>query len=83
MQVARQLLHAPVREHATLPNFRWLAYRGVSAYLEAFLPRITSRLEKLQIIFFTAHPFHPTPPAIYELSSQSQVQPCRGHIDKT
>jgi len=52
-EVTRQLLHTPVREYATLPNLRWFAYRGVSPYLEAFLPRITSpRLEKLQIIFF-------------------------------
>jgi hypothetical protein len=52
-EVTRQLLHTPIREHVTLPDLRWFAYRGVSDYLEAILPRITTpRLEKLQIIFF-------------------------------
>jgi hypothetical protein len=52
-EITRQLWHTPVREHVTLPNLRWFAYRGVSTYLEAFLPRLASpRLKKLQIIFF-------------------------------
>jgi hypothetical protein len=39
--------------HVTLPNLRWFGFRGVSAYLEALLPRITAPLlEKLQILFF-------------------------------
>lgn len=49
----RQLLQTPVRAHATLPNLRWFDFRGVSAYLEAILPRMTTPLlEKLQVIFF-------------------------------
>lgn len=49
----RQLLQTPVRAHVTLPNLRWFSFRGVSAYLEALLPRMTTPLlEKLQVIFF-------------------------------
>jgi len=51
--VERQLSHMPVMMHITLPNLRWFAYGGVSAYLEALLPRITAPLlEKLKIFFF-------------------------------
>jgi hypothetical protein len=50
--VATQLWHIPTT-HVTLPNLRWFGFRGVSAYLEALLPRITTPLlEKLQILFF-------------------------------
>ena len=52
-EVRRQLLRTPVMAHVTLPNLRWFAFRGVSTYLEALLPRMTTPLlEKLQIIFF-------------------------------
>jgi hypothetical protein len=48
--LARQRWHMP---HVTLPNLRWFGFKGVSAYLEALLPRITAPLlEKLQILFF-------------------------------
>jgi hypothetical protein len=37
----------------TLPNLRWLGFRGTSAYLEALLPWVTiPLLEKLQVYFF-------------------------------
>lgn len=50
--IERQLRRMPV-VHVTLPNLRWFGFRGVSAYLEALLPRITAPLlEKLQILFF-------------------------------
>jgi hypothetical protein len=50
--IERQLRRMPT-VHATLPNLRWFGFRGVSAYLEALLPRITAPLlEKLQILFF-------------------------------
>jgi hypothetical protein len=54
-EVKRQLLRTPAAmTHVTLPNLRWFAFRGVSAYLEALLPRMTTPLlEKLQIVFFT------------------------------
>ena len=39
---------------ATLPNLRWLDFRGVSAYMEAFVRQITTpRLKRLSIKFFT------------------------------
>ncbi|KAN0114206.1 hypothetical protein V8E52_007004 [Russula decolorans] len=50
--IERQLRRMPI-VHVTLPNLRWFGFRGVSAYLEALLPRITAPLlEKLQILFF-------------------------------
>jgi hypothetical protein len=49
----RQLTRTPITTHITLPNLRLFAFRGVSAYLEAIVRRITApRLENLQIWFF-------------------------------
>ncbi len=51
--VEAQVSHAPIMTHITLPNLRWFVFRGVSAYLDALVRRITApRLEKLQIEFF-------------------------------
>ena len=51
--VERQLARSPITTHVTLPNLRLLWFRGVSAYLEAVVCRITTpRLEKLQIRLF-------------------------------
>jgi hypothetical protein len=51
--VREQLLHAPIMTPVTLPNLRWFVFKGVSAYLEALLPRMTTPLlEKVQIKFF-------------------------------
>jgi hypothetical protein len=51
--VERQLTHTPITTHITLPNLRLFWFRGVSAYLEAIVCRITTpRLEKLQIRLF-------------------------------
>jgi hypothetical protein len=50
--VEEQLLHAPIMTHVTLPNLRLFVFKGVSAYLEALLPRMTTPLlEKVQIKF--------------------------------
>jgi hypothetical protein len=50
--VERQLLHTPIVTHATLPELRYLGFDGVSAYLEALLPHITSPpLEMFKIVF--------------------------------
>ena len=47
--VEGQLIHMPI----TLPNLRWFVFRGVSAYVEAVVRRITTpRLEKLGLHFF-------------------------------
>ena len=52
-EVEMQLLDTPTMTHITLPNLRWFYFRGISAYLEALLPRMTTPLlEKLEIIFF-------------------------------
>jgi hypothetical protein len=51
--VGRQLTHTPLMTQVTLPNLRSFGFRGVSAYLEAVVHRITApRLEKLAVQFF-------------------------------
>ena len=51
--VERQLLHTPITTHITLPTLRFFGFRGVSAYLEAVVCRITApHLERLQIRLF-------------------------------
>ncbi|KAF8489539.1 hypothetical protein F5888DRAFT_1161275 [Russula emetica] len=46
--VGRQLTHAPITIHITLPYLRFFWFKGVSAYLEAVVCRITTpRLENL------------------------------------
>jgi len=54
LDVERQLLRSmPILGHVTLPNLRHIWFRGVSAYMEAFVGRISApRLQKLQILFF-------------------------------
>jgi hypothetical protein len=49
----REIAHMPITTHITLPNLRLFWFRGVSAYLEAVVCRITApRLEILQIQLF-------------------------------
>ena len=50
----RQLMHTPIIPHVTIPNLHFLVLQGTSsAYVEAFIRRITTpRLEKLVIWFF-------------------------------
>ncbi len=51
--VEKQLLRIPIMDHIALPNLRHLWFRGVSAYMEAFVHRITApRIQKLQIFLF-------------------------------
>ena len=51
--VETQLLGTPIMTQVTLPNLRWLGFRGSSAYFEALLPWISiPLLEKLQVYFF-------------------------------
>ena len=51
--VEEQFTLMPVATHITLPNLRRFEFRGVSAYIEAVVRRITTpRLEKLDILFF-------------------------------
>jgi hypothetical protein len=49
----RQLLNTPIITYTTLPNLHFFMFWGVSAYLEALLPHMTTpRLETLDIYFF-------------------------------
>ena len=51
-EVEMQLLDTPTMTHITLPNLRQFGFEGVTAYLEALLPRMTTPLlEKLETIF--------------------------------
>ena len=51
--VERELSRSPSPGNVTLPNLRHFWFRGVSAYVEAFVHRISApRLQKLQILFF-------------------------------
>jgi len=51
--VERQLTHTPITAHITLASLRLFGFRGVSAYLEAVVCRITApRLENLRIQLF-------------------------------
>ena len=51
--VEKHLSPTPIRTRITLPNLRWLAFRGSSAYLEALLPWLTTPLlEKLDVNFY-------------------------------
>jgi hypothetical protein len=50
--VEKQLSRTPIMTRVTLPNLRWLAFRGSSAYLEVLLPWVTTPLlENLRIYF--------------------------------
>ncbi len=49
----RQLLNTPIITYVTFPNLHWFTFWGVSAYLEALLPHMTTPLlERLDIHFF-------------------------------
>src|SRR6266436_8956701 len=51
--VDRQPMHMPNMTFITLPNLRWIAFFGVSTYLEAVVHLITApRLEQFQFNFF-------------------------------
>ena len=57
-EVEMPLLDTPAITHITLPHLHWFAFTGVSAYLEAVLPRMSAPLLKgLRIIFFNQLPF--------------------------
>jgi hypothetical protein len=38
--VERQVMHAPIMTHVTLPNLRWLRSKALAAYMEAIVHRI-------------------------------------------
>jgi hypothetical protein len=51
--IERQLLQSPITTHITLPNLHFFRFGGVSIYLEALLPHMTTPLlETLRVHFF-------------------------------
>ena len=51
--VEREVLRMPSLGQVTLPNLRHFWFRGVSAYVETLVHRISApRLQKLQVLFF-------------------------------
>jgi len=51
--IERQLLDTPITTHITLPNLYHFGFTGVSIYLEALLPHLTTPgLESLTVHFF-------------------------------
>jgi hypothetical protein len=68
----RDLLHVPIVTRATLPNLRSFGFKGASAYLEAFLPRITAPLlERLQISFLNQLIF--STPRLLQFVNEAEV----------
>ena len=56
--VEGQVMHTPITTHVILPNLRFFSFRGVNAYLEAIICRITTPcLESLSIEFFKQRTF--------------------------
>jgi hypothetical protein len=77
----RQLTPTPITTHITLPNLRFFTFGGVSAYLEAFVCRITApRLETMQIRLFKQLMFPSTSLAVYKYNREPQVQRCRYQV---
>ena len=71
--VERQLLLTPILTRVTLPNLRWLAFRGASAYLEALLPWVTiPLLDKLHICFLNR--------MIYSIPNLQQFMSTAGNL---
>ena len=51
--VGRRPLRTPIIARVTLPNLRWLGFKGASGYLEVLLSHLTTPLlEKLQVYFY-------------------------------
>ena len=60
--IERQLLHASIMTHVTLPNLRGLLFQGASAYFEALLPWVTiPLLETLAFCFCDDQQTHSIP----------------------
>jgi hypothetical protein len=50
--IERQLLQSPITTNVTLPNLRCFNFWGVSIYLEALLPHMTTPLLEMLIVYF-------------------------------
>ncbi|KAI0255453.1 hypothetical protein BJV78DRAFT_674038 [Lactifluus subvellereus] len=70
--VERQLLDTPIMTHVTLPNLRWFSFKGVSAYLEGLLARISVPvLSNLTIMLFNQLTF--TVPRLLQFMNTSET----------
>ncbi len=50
--IERQLLQSPIITHVTLPNLHFFGFAGVSVYLEALLPHMTTPVLETLIVQF-------------------------------
>ncbi|KAI0249393.1 hypothetical protein BJV78DRAFT_701650 [Lactifluus subvellereus] len=70
--VERQLLDTPIMTHITLPHLRWFSFKGVSAYLEGLLARISAPvLSDLEIELFNQLTF--TVPHLLQFMDTSEI----------
>jgi hypothetical protein len=77
--VERQLLLTPITTRVTLPKLRSLMFKGVSAYLEALLPQMTTPvLEKFHIWFFNQLTF--SVPCLLQFLSTTENFSCKGVV---
>jgi hypothetical protein len=69
--VEMQLLDTPMMTHVTFPNLRWFGFKGVSAYLDALLSRMTApSLENFFLWFF--HQLTYTMPNLLQFSTTKE-----------
>jgi hypothetical protein len=59
--IERQLLQSPITTHVTLPNLHFFGFEGVSTYLEALLPHITTLLLETLVVHFFNQPTFSVP----------------------
>jgi hypothetical protein len=77
--VERQLLLTPITTHVALPNLRLFMFKGVSAYLEALLPQMTTPLlEELYVQFFNQLTF--SVPCLLQFLNTTENFSCKGAI---
>jgi hypothetical protein len=77
--VKRQLLLTPITTHVALPNLRLFMFKGVSAYLEALFPQMTTPLlGKLYVQFFNQLTF--SVPCLLQFLNTTENFSCKGAI---
>ena len=77
----RQLTHTPVTTHITLPNLRLFWFRGVCAYLEAVVCRITAPPRNpANSTLQATHVFGSMSPPVYKHNREPQVRQGQGRV---